>query len=809
MLSRKMRGEIREMLEALDEGLVCRSFVRRAAMLQDGMAALSAFRSVFQTGLAAERFAYYEEVLEGLLRALQVLQRTDSEEITALSHELLRWLIDEIGKEPVKKEIVFLPYKASMWDSLESIWQAASADEENCNVHVVPIPYATLTPEREVKEWHCEKDIFPSYVPVIDYRDIDLEALHPDVIFIHNPFDGGNFVTSVAVEYYSDRLKMYTDKLVYVPYFVSGNFVGQDSRVFPAIINADHVIVESEAIKAQYEADYPGGSPPAGKFLALGSPKYDKVRTGTKADHPIPSAWQRIIADRKVILYNTSLEPALAHSDKVCAKLEEVFDFFRHQRDIVLWWRPHPLMKDTFDSLRSEIAAAYREIEQRYIEGSWGIYDDSPDVTRAVIWADAYYGDSSSVMWLYRETGKPIMMQDFLCQMDKIRSPRYFAYLAFEGRMVWFLSKDFGAGMRLFSMDLDTNRVTSLGRIPEKTKNGMKNLDSYCVLAKIGGKIIMAPSFSEGGFVVYDCLTHCVKRLDNQPKFWTEGMRSRNKAAFWNVVVYKKSAFFIGNGSGIIVEYNGEKQDYFYHTSWADSFSDIIAQEKLIFDRYGYFLRDQLLYLVTTEAPVVVCIDLNTMEAQVKKIPFDIRITYITYDGNDFWLLSSYDKRIIRWNEGKDTFQIFTLDYGQGTFPFCGCMPIGNMIGVFPWEDDRLVEIDQAGHLVLNQAVRNSGRESQEASSMSSNFVSFFPAHQRGFALHIYSRELIEIDAHAGKFRFHEQDVQPFFVDDTVNQMFREGEVCSLREFLQYNWSRQEYFTANEMAGYRIYKEYV
>ena len=31
---------------------------------------------------------------------------------------------------PVKKIAVFLPYKASMWDSLESVWKAADADPD-------------------------------------------------------------------------------------------------------------------------------------------------------------------------------------------------------------------------------------------------------------------------------------------------------------------------------------------------------------------------------------------------------------------------------------------------------------------------------------------------------------------------------------------------------------------------------------------------------------------------------------------------------------------------------------------------------
>ena len=65
------------------------------------------------------------------------------------------------SSKDVKKNIVFLPYKASMWDSLESIWKAAFEDKEYCNTYVIPIPYADLTPDRKVAKWHCEIDSFP------------------------------------------------------------------------------------------------------------------------------------------------------------------------------------------------------------------------------------------------------------------------------------------------------------------------------------------------------------------------------------------------------------------------------------------------------------------------------------------------------------------------------------------------------------------------------------------------------------------------------------------------------------------------
>lgn len=54
-----------------------------------------------------------------------------------------------------KKEVVFLLYKASMWDSLESVWIAAR-DDENCNAYGIPIPYCGENLETPFKEVHYE-----------------------------------------------------------------------------------------------------------------------------------------------------------------------------------------------------------------------------------------------------------------------------------------------------------------------------------------------------------------------------------------------------------------------------------------------------------------------------------------------------------------------------------------------------------------------------------------------------------------------------------------------------------------------------
>lgn len=94
----------------------------------------------------------------------------------------------------VRKEVVFLPYKASMWDALESIWDAACKDPD-CDAYVVPIPYYDKNQDGSFGQMHYEGELYPDYVPIVRYDKFNLAEHQPDMIFIHNPYDESNYVT--------------------------------------------------------------------------------------------------------------------------------------------------------------------------------------------------------------------------------------------------------------------------------------------------------------------------------------------------------------------------------------------------------------------------------------------------------------------------------------------------------------------------------------------------------------------------------------------------------------------------------------
>ena len=148
------------------------------------------------------------------------------------------------------------------------------------------------------------------------------------------------------------------------------------------------------------------------KVLALGSPKIDKVRSVNRDNVLIPADWRERIEGKKVIFYNTSLNAFLKDSPAYMEKLRDVFTFFRDREDAVLLWRPHPLMESTLLSMRPELYTQYMELKSWFLEEAIGIYDDTADMYPAIGISDAYYGDWSSLVPLYQETGKPVMIQD-------------------------------------------------------------------------------------------------------------------------------------------------------------------------------------------------------------------------------------------------------------------------------------------------------------------------------------------------------------------------------------------------------------
>lgn len=322
-------------------------------------------------------------------------------------------------------EAVFLPYKASMWDSMESVWKAAEKDKD-CIAHVVPIPYYDKHTDGTLAEMHYEGDKYPQYVPVEEWETYNIQERKPDVIYMHNPYDNSNYVTSVHPSFYAETLKDYTDMLIYIPYFVAIYDVEPELCVTPAALYADKVIVQSEEVRKTYLWEFKKfeqenrckgrfGNADS-KFIAIGSPKFDKALEASE-NMIIPEAWKKILytpegRKKATVLYNTSLSALLDQTEGRLKKIDQVLRLFQNMDDFVLLWRPHPLSESTIAAMRPELLAEYQNLTNAFRTYQNGIYDDTEDLYRAIALSDFYYGDWSSVVVLYKLTGKPVFIQN-------------------------------------------------------------------------------------------------------------------------------------------------------------------------------------------------------------------------------------------------------------------------------------------------------------------------------------------------------------------------------------------------------------
>ena len=237
-------------------------------------------------------YQLHEKIVGGAVEA-ELLKELDG---------ILNNVLQSIEAIPTTREIVFLPYKASMWDSLESVWKKMSEDPDITTI-VMPIPYFDKNPDGTFRQMHYEALQYPGYVPITSYESYDLEANHPDAIYIHNPYDECNYVTTVHPDYYSSKLKDYTDELVYIPYFVLDE-VDPENRAavegmkhfvtVPACLNANRIIVQSEDMKKVYVNVLSEWTNSPKEYWekrveGTGSPKIDRVENLMESDYVLPT----------------------------------------------------------------------------------------------------------------------------------------------------------------------------------------------------------------------------------------------------------------------------------------------------------------------------------------------------------------------------------------------------------------------------------------------------------------------------------------------------------------------------------------
>lgn len=616
----------------------------------------------------------------------------------------LRTIENSIRNElkPNKIEVAFFPYKASMWDALESIWLAAKEDPQ-CDVYVVPIPYYDRLPNGGLGQMHYEGHQYPDYVPIIEWENYNIEERCPDVSFIHNGYDEYNKITIVHPNYFSKKLKKYTGLLCYSPYFVTSNNVEDHFCIIEGVVHSDRVFVQSDEVRDGYIRAIQAFEKEhncAGRFgkvkekiVASGSPKFDKVINSKPDDFMLPDEWKKLIEKpdgswKKIVLYNTSISPILNGNEKYIAKLRSVFNAFRNRDDLVLWWRPHPLSEATYGTMRPFLFDEYTRLITDYRFEGYGIYDDTADLHRALSVSSAFYGDGTSLMHMYQCMRKPVMIQS-----DEMSDILAIGSLCDTEEYLWFLTLHING---FFRLNKNTRNVEYIGGfINEKAFDWRV----YHTIHQSGNKLYFSPH-SAAAIAIYNFMDSSIQYvqlpLPKEKKY-------NDQSKFSKIIECEGVLYFIPLNFPGIVKLNMEDNSTEIIDNWVKSINKICDPKLGYFSSGVYNEAKGSLVLAFSNANAVMEIDLNNKATKLNTISGD-KCGYsdiVLIDGT-YWLLAMQKSALVSFNIDDRTMMEYNIILEEipadGYWQFQKLIYTNNFLYLVPAEQSRMVKFNLTNH---------------------------------------------------------------------------------------------------------------
>lgn len=159
-----------------------------------------------------------------------------------------------------KKEVVFLPFKASGWKNMEPLYRYYKS-RKDCRVYVVPVPYYHVTDQNTAGERVYEGADFPDEVDAVPYDGFNLYTHMPDTVITQNPYDQYSMGIRLPADLYSDELRKFTRHLIYVPWFEMNEIDRENPAAVamsdyyirqPGVVKADVVLVQSSQMRKFY-----------------------------------------------------------------------------------------------------------------------------------------------------------------------------------------------------------------------------------------------------------------------------------------------------------------------------------------------------------------------------------------------------------------------------------------------------------------------------------------------------------------------------------------------------------------------------
>lgn len=581
---------------------------------------------------------------------------------------------------PDVKEIVFLPYKSSMWDSMESVWIAA-AKNPFMECHVVPIPYFDRTSKGELGEMHYEGMDYPAYVPIESWKEYLIPQHKPDIIFIHNPYDQFNYVTCVHPNFFSEELRRYTDHLVYLPYFYTNKLFPEMHLQLPAYEHVDTIVVQNELVKKQFHrSNYEK------KIVSLGSPKLDCILNYSKEKRYPEQLGQYISDGKKIVLLNTGISTFLENGEMAIQKILNAVSIAASVENVILVWRPHPLLEATIKSMRPDKYEKFLESKSLFISNNNCILDTGMNLNELVASCDAYIGgEESSLVVLFASLGKPVYILD----NDRVFEKKYnefFFDIYKSGEDIFFAHGEYPG---ICHANLRDGKVDEIIPIDSKEPQEYR-LYTECV--EHHRKLYFSPMQA----------SEVVEFNISEKKIRTIQIKNTRTQNFNKAIKMDDSIWFIPTLNESILEFDLKNNTQIYHTKPINVIADN-ACEKGYYSMFASCCIGNSIYIASPTSNMIVQYEVTTKRIEKYSVgKKNSGYWHMINDEDNIWLVPYKGHAIVRWNistNAIDEFDQFPESfemYEEDKDYFLQLVNCDEFLLVFPKRANMILRIDKA-----------------------------------------------------------------------------------------------------------------
>lgn len=297
-----------------------------------------------------------------------------------------------------KISVAILHQLSESWGNVRSVWQALQNDASiEVRVILLPFLHADYTWSSEASERYLTEQ----GVPFVQWNELNLDSLCFDVALFTSPYD-----LTRPLPYQFDKLRDHVRFTAYIPYGleVGGGEVNRGYQFGqPVVMHASAVYVRSVGAKAMFARYCATGD---GHVVVSGHPRMDGLMELDRfATDP---ELLKQIGSRRAVLWNAHFSFDADQWSTFDFLAMDIFRAFAERPDLVLLFRPHPLLWQRLVNLGVLDAAGIAALRQELAEQGV-IIDERPDHRHAFAASSAMMSDTGSFLMEYLVTGKPVL----------------------------------------------------------------------------------------------------------------------------------------------------------------------------------------------------------------------------------------------------------------------------------------------------------------------------------------------------------------------------------------------------------------